>query len=193
MSRTPLPFHAPDVSRLARTLRDQLAGRDGLPGHVELLNMLARSAGYRNFQHFRSAAARPAAPPPAPEAAADERRAARLLRCFDAEGRLMRWPSKRSEQVLALWVLWARIPARVEFTEREISARLAALNGFGDHAILRREMCELGLMRRTRDGSVYARVEQPLPPEARALLGRLKPARSPRVLVDDHVGVGHGR
>jgi hypothetical protein len=175
MPRTSLPFHAPDVSQLARTLRGQLAVRDHLPGHVELLNMLARSAGYRNFQHFRSAV-RPAAPPAA--GPADERRAARLLRCFDDEGRLARWPSKRSEQVLALWVLWARIPARAEFTEREISARLAALNGFGDHAMLRRDMCDLGLMHRTRDGSVYARVEQPMPAEALALLRRLKPARS---------------
>jgi hypothetical protein len=173
MSRTALPFHAPDVSQLAKALRSQLAGRDGLPGHVEVLNILARSAGYRNFQHFRSAAARPL-PLPAPEAPADERRAARLLRCFDADGRLARWPSKRSEQVLALWVLWARIPARVVFTEREISARLAALNGFEDHALLRREMCELGLMRRTRDGSAYSRVEQAMPTEARALLHRLR-------------------
>jgi hypothetical protein len=181
MPRTSLPFHAPDVSQLARTLRGQLAGRERPPGHVELLNILARSAGYRNFQHFRSAAPRPAVPPPAPEApAADERRAARLLRCFDAEGRLARWPSRRSEQVLALWVLWARIPARVEFTEREISARLAALNGFDDHAILRREMCELGLMRRTRDGRVYRRIEQPMPDEARALLRRLKLSRARR-------------
>jgi hypothetical protein len=173
MPRTSLPFHAPDVSQLARTLRGQLAGRDGLPGHVELLNMLARSAGYRNFQHFRSAAPQPAVPPAA-EGPADERRAARLLRCFDDEGRLARWPSKRSEQVLALWLLWARIPARAEFTEREISARLAALNGFGDHAMLRRDMCDLGLMRRTRDGRVYARVEQPMPAEALALQRRLR-------------------
>jgi hypothetical protein len=179
MPRTSLPFNAPDVSQLARTLRGQLAARAQPPGHVELLNMLARSVGYRNFQHFRSAAPRPAVPVPAAEAPADERRAARLLRCFDAAGRLARWPSKRSEQVLALWVLWARIPARVVFTEREISARLAALNGFEDHALLRRELCELGLMRRTRDGSAYSRVEQPMPAEARALLRRLKLTLTP--------------
>ena len=177
MSRTLLPFHVPDVSQLARTLRGQLAGRERPPGHVEVLNILARAAGYRNFQHLRSAALRPAVPPPAFEGPAlDERRAARLLRCFDAEGRLARWPSKRSEQLLALWVLWARIPARVEFTEREISARLAALNGFGDHALLRREMCDLGMMRRTRDGRAYSRIEQPMPAEARALLA---PAEGP--------------
>jgi hypothetical protein len=141
--------------------------------------MLARAAGYRNFQHLRSAAPRPV-PPPAPEAPApDARRAARLLRCFDAAGRLARWPSKRSEQVLALWMLWARIPARMVFTEREISARLAEFNGFEDHALLRREMCELGLMRRTRDGSAYSRVEQPMPAEARALLRRLKLTLTP--------------
>jgi hypothetical protein len=65
----------------------------------------------------------------------------------------------------------------VDLTEREISTRLAALNGFGDHAILRREMCELGLTSRTRDGRVYRRVEQPMPSEARDLLHRLDLAR----------------
>ena len=67
MSRTLLPFHVPDVSQLARTLRGQLDRPRGPPGHVEVLNILARAAGYRNFQHLRSAALRAAAPPPASE------------------------------------------------------------------------------------------------------------------------------
>ena len=52
MSRLSLPFHAQDISALAKSLKGQIAATDRDPGHVELLNMLARSSGYRNFQHF---------------------------------------------------------------------------------------------------------------------------------------------
>ena len=31
---------------------------------------------------------------------------------FAPDGRLLRWPAKREDQVLALWGLWARIPSR---------------------------------------------------------------------------------
>lgn len=54
MSRIPLPFHCEDISALARSLNAQLTHADSRPGHVELLNMLARGGGYRNFQHFRA-------------------------------------------------------------------------------------------------------------------------------------------
>lgn len=56
MSRDILPFIAPDVSALAKTLGRDLASTEGRPGHVQLLNMLSRAVGYRNFQHFRAVA-----------------------------------------------------------------------------------------------------------------------------------------
>lgn len=43
MSRTLLPYQAGDISALARTLKNELVGLDHAPGHVELLNMLART------------------------------------------------------------------------------------------------------------------------------------------------------
>ena len=179
MTRTSHAYSAPDLSALAKSLKRELEARAQVPGHVELLNMLTRAVGYRNYQHFKAsrAAEDRLANPPTIEAepAVDFRRVELTARCFAGTDILMRWPGKLNQQQLALWVLWARIPPRVEFTEREISARLAAMNGFGDHAILRRELCELGLMRRTRDGRVYARIEQPMAAEARAFLRRLKP------------------
>ncbi|MFZ5426161.1 MAG: DUF2087 domain-containing protein [Thermodesulfobacteriota bacterium] len=54
MSREPLSLPVPDISAFARTLRGMLAGHGDVPSHLELLNMLARSAGWRNFQHFRA-------------------------------------------------------------------------------------------------------------------------------------------
>ena len=54
MSRTVFPFAAQDVSALAKSLTRELEACDGKPGHVQLLNMLTRAVGYRNFQHFRA-------------------------------------------------------------------------------------------------------------------------------------------
>ena len=62
MPRTFLPFAVDDISALARSLRDQLAARTEPPGHVEMLNMLARAAGDRNFQQFRARTATGGAP-----------------------------------------------------------------------------------------------------------------------------------
>jgi len=175
MTRTALPFATKDVSALARSLQRELAAHEGAPGHVQLLNMLSRSAGYRNFQHYRAqhaAGARLEAGPEA-EPPVDQLRVERVLRSFDAEGRLARWPAKTADQRLALWVLWARLPPEAVMTEREISARLQDRHGFGDPALLRRELFQTGLVTRTLDCREYRRVEQKPPAEAIALIRRL--------------------
>ena len=156
MPRTFLPFAVDDISALARSLRDQLAARTEPPGHVEMLNMLARAAGDRNFQQFRARTATGGAPQsreqdPEPNLAQVERTA----RHFDSEGCLATWPAKTSLQSLALWGLWSRIPAETVFSEV----------GFNQvHA---------GLVSRTEDCRDYRRIEQPPPPEALALIRRL--------------------
>jgi hypothetical protein len=65
MTRTALPFSAPDLSALARflerTLDDHLVTHGALPGHVEMMNLLARSVGKRNLQALQAGAA-PAQP-----------------------------------------------------------------------------------------------------------------------------------
>lgn len=178
MSRTAIPFQTSDVSSLARALRAQLVGRETVPGHVELLNMLARSIGRRNFQQLRAEAAATLAPAPVAEAAPpiDLRAVERTRRCFADDGRLMRWPAKRGDQVLALWGLWSRLPVRQTFTEQGISEVLRGLHDFGDHALLRRELCQARLMSRTLDGRDYLRIEQPPPADAAMLLAQLKVA-----------------
>lgn len=150
MSRLLLPFHAEDISALAKSLKGQIAACDHHPSHVELLNMLARSSGYRNFQHFRAQATAHqhlASPPPVLEPEpVDFVQVRRTLRFFDAAGRLIRWPSKRSQQQLCLWVVWSRIAARQVFSEPEINRVLTANHLFGDYALLRRWLCDDGMM-----------------------------------------------
>lgn len=170
MPRELTPLHAADLSAFAKSLRTQLAERidrgDGLPGHVEMLNLLARAAGHRNVQSLKAAGAAvaPAAPPAAPhrwhgprhpdlEPAAD-----RVLRQLDAQGRLLRWPSRRQEKVLALWVMWMPFDGKRRYTEREVNEVLNARHAFGDHCLLRRELVEMKLLDRTPGGAEYRKV-----------------------------------
>jgi hypothetical protein len=186
MSRTVLPLTASDISQFAKALRTQLSHAEGVPSHVQLLNMICRASGHGNFQSFRATATAPQAASSVADVvseqqekpALDLRRIQRAARCFDAEGRLLRWPSRRSDQVLALWGLWASLPARIRMSEREVSDRIKALHLFGDHAILRRELCNLGLMVRTPDGRIYRRVEKPLPGAVAVLFGELAAQRA---------------
>lgn len=178
MSREAIPYHAPDVSSLARSLRSQLLERESIPGHVEFLNMLARAAGARNFQQFRAgaAASAPSAVSDAGPLVAepiDPKRLERVRRCFGPDGRLLRWPAKRTDQVLALWALWSKLPSRTDLSEQEISDRLRALHDFGDHALLRRELYDARLVQRTPDGRTYRRVEKVPLAEAAALFAQL--------------------
>jgi hypothetical protein len=175
MSRTSLSLSVDDVSAFAKALGRQLAALERAPGHVELLNMVSRATGYRNFQHFRAqseAASRLDVPKPAP-APVDYRKVKRLMRYFDAEGCFVRWPKKHSHQGLCLWVLWSRIPPRRVFSEREISELLQKEHLFGDYALLRRELFDRGLITRTPDGREYRRLERKPSPEAVELIGRL--------------------
>jgi hypothetical protein len=175
MSKTLLPFRTDDLSAFARTLSGQLQQCDHVPGHVELLNMLARAGGCRNFQHWRAMQAARAAleTPPEPEAAVDYLKLRRTMRLFDADGRLRHWPPKQWERELCLWALWAALPPRQEMAEAEVNRRLDARHDFGDYALLRRWLVDFGLAVRTPDGSVYRRVERRPPPQARALIGLL--------------------
>ena len=82
MTRTALPYSAPDLSALARLLErallDHQLTHGRLPGHVEMMNLLARGAGKRNLQALQAecastAAGMPVAAPaahPAPDSPA---------------------------------------------------------------------------------------------------------------------------
>ena len=131
MPRSPLSFVVPDASLFAKALGQSLKTRHAAgqppPGHVELLNLVARALGHRNLQSLQAAAR--AAPLPAPVLAAEDRppptkltdNARKALGQFDSRGRLLRWPVKYSVQTLAMWVLWTLFDGRRVYTEAEVN------------------------------------------------------------------------
>ena len=186
MRRLPLSVTVPDASLFARALGMQLKTRHAAgsppPGHVELLNLMARALGHRNLQSLQAAkpglaVASPLALPslalaaedrPAPPALTDNARKA--LMQFDSRGRLQRWPTKFSVQKLALWVLWTLFDGRRVYTEREVNEILKAANAFGDHVTLRRELINHQLMSRLSDCSAYRKLNPRPDDETRRLL-----------------------
>ena len=143
MSRLPLRLAVPDASLFAKSLGQALKTRHATgsppPGHVELLNLMARALGHRNLQSLQAATVSASPRPlPAPPMAAEDRpppaplsdNAHKALQQFDRRGRLLRWPHKFSVQKLAMWVLWTLFDGRRVYAEREVNEVLKAANAF---------------------------------------------------------------
>jgi hypothetical protein len=170
VTRDTLPLSVADLAVFARNLRRDWP--DAPPGHLTLMNLLARAGGFRNYQHLRAnalAAGRLSRPMPL----VDHVEVERLLRHFDAEGRLIRWPARTAVQHKVLWVLWSHLPRGVSMTERQISARLNDWHLFGDAAIIRRTLLEQGLIARSADCTDYRRIEREPSADTLALIRRL--------------------
>ncbi|SMF05265.1 DUF2087 domain-containing protein [Desulfovibrio gilichinskyi] len=172
MSKTVLPFVVEDISAFARSLRRQLDGVETIPTHVEMLNLLVKAGGFRNFQHFRAQheSFKILETPKSPAPELNLKLVKRLTRFFDEDGQLIRWPKKFSERMICLWIMWSRIPAKESFSEKEISDLLDKEHLFGDYALLRRELVDRGMMVRNAEGSQYKRLEVKPPLEALELL-----------------------
>ena len=165
-SREIVPLQVADISIFCKSLRQQLVDSTQLaPSHLTLLNMLARSAGHRNFQALKATPA-PAVIVPRtqltspiaitlPRGSTVPPPLRRLLACFDTEGRLMRWPKKFAVQQIALWALWSRLPAQRDLTEKEVNRTIEKYHTYGDFATLRRELVNAKLLWRTTDCRTY--------------------------------------
>ena len=172
-----ISFSTTDVSALAKSLRNQLAAKSTLPSHVEMLNMLARAAGHRNFQQLRAKKPADVGSHGGGSLTLPDKRRDSVLRAdgyFDAQGRLKSWPARTSIQNLCLWVIWSKIPSKRVFSESEISKLINERHLFGDPAIIRRTLFALGLVARTADGREYRRIEREPTPEAAALIRVLR-------------------
>ena len=69
--------------------------------------------------------------------------------------KVKRWPKKNCEKQFVLEYLQSKIARETRMPEKEVNAILQEWHLFDDHALLRREMFERGLMNRTRDGREY--------------------------------------
>lgn len=175
MTRLALPFQVIDIAALARSLERQMAATAEKPGHLSLMNMLARGAGFANYQAFRASAlagVRLAEPGPM----ADMTKVTQALRHFDARGRMQTWPARTNAQYLCLWAIWRHFPNGTVMTERQASDLINRWHLFGDAAIIRRTMWERRMISRSEDSRDYCRVEQSPPPDARALIQALHQA-----------------
>jgi hypothetical protein len=174
MTRLLVPLFTPDISTFTKTLKSFLderhvAGRP-LPSHLELLNLLARAAGLRNFATLKAAAL--AASPGIPVATENEvptvkppgdavelstlsATVRKALMQFDESGRLVRLPNKLSVQQMTMWALWTQFAAHRSYTEKEVNAVVNAFHIFGDQATLRRELVNMKLLGRKSDCSEY--------------------------------------
>ena len=155
-----------DLSVFAKNLRAGLKDHDKLPSHAALLTLIAKAAGYQNYQQLKAGAV-------APLAHTEDKSLVRALRCFEG-GTMIRWPNRTKVQGLCLWVFWALLPANKALSEKEVNEVLKAAHSFGDHALLRRSLIDHKLARRTANGKTYQRIEQRPPEPAIKLIKALQ-------------------
>lgn len=179
MSKEPVPLQVADLSQFARSLATQLNTAEGVPSHLSLLNMLARAARFKNYQHLRSSVAAKARVE-APSPTLDYKKIERVLQQFDAQGRMRQWPAKRQVQELCLWVMWSHLPGNSTMEERDVNGILNKEHLFDDAALLRRSLIGMKLLDRTRDGSDYRRQEHAPPAEAVYLIREMVSRRNLR-------------
>ena len=170
MARESISITIDDLSMFTKSLRNSLKQRDTLPGHATMLGLVAKAAGYDNFQHLKADQ-----PSVKPARGTTSKAMERALRIW-SDGIMTRWPKQISVQQLSCWVMWADVPSKTDLTEKQVNAILNARHSFKDPAILRRSMVEHRLIWRTNDGSVYRRIEQAPPAEAAALIAAQRPS-----------------
>jgi hypothetical protein len=76
-------------------------------------------------------------------------------------------------------VLWSKLPSAKEIGEEDLNRQIRVWHLFGDHALLRRELCDRGMLARAADGRRYHRLEQKPSGEGLALIRRIGGASKP--------------
>lgn len=76
----------------------------------------------------------------------------------DENGKIEAWPSKRSRQIIIIDYLAELFDSSVVYSHKEMTDMLNKFHTFNDPALLRRELCELKLFDRTKDGTKYWKI-----------------------------------
>lgn len=162
MTKDIIPFHVPDISALAKALKKEISTNPEI-SHLELLNALARGAGFKNFQHFRNAFTDNAEI--IPKTKLDTTQLKKIIRYFDKSLVLHTWPNKEGLRVLCLWFIWSRIPFENTYNEIEFNWLLNSLHSYKDPARLRRYLVSYDFVTRSADCSDYRRLKREIPPD----------------------------
>lgn len=79
----------------------------------------------------------------------------KLNNCYDSNGKLTQYPTKRPMRIIALMKIAEQIDADRKYTEKEINEIIRSNISFGDIELIRREMYQYRFLGRLRDGSAY--------------------------------------
>jgi len=82
-------------------------------------------------------------------------------RFLDSNGKVIQWPSKRSDQLLILAYLAGKFDHGVSYREPEVDAIIKEWHTFGDWPLLRRELFDRGFLDRNIDGTNYRLIAVP--------------------------------
>lgn len=169
MSRDLIAMEIPDLSGFTTRLRKQLSEQPELPSHLVMLGIIARAAGFRNYQHLQSQADKTK-----PLSKQARKNLDRALRVFDGGAKMIQWPAATAVQGLCLWAIWFDLERGAQLNEAQVNAAVKSRIEFVDYPLVRRSLIDHKLMTRKPDGSVYTRQSRTPPPEAVMLIKSLQ-------------------
>lgn len=79
----------------------------------------------------------------------------KMANYYDEQGRLLQYPSKRPLRMIALSKIAESFEYGKKYTEKEVNEILRKHIAFTDVELIRREMFQMKLLGRLRDGSEY--------------------------------------
>ncbi len=82
-----------------------------------------------------------------------------LERFLDEEARIKQLPAKKEARIVVLAYLAKKFEAGRDYTEKQVNAIIDSWHTFGDYFLLRRELIDSGLLKRTPDGARYWKKE----------------------------------
>lgn len=165
MPKEYISINIPDISGFAKLLKKEIDTKNGNLSHVEILNIIARICGNKNFQQLRASTI-PNSEVPNMVLEDEEKANAnlkKLKRYLNENFQVKTLPSKLSQQELIIYYIWAFIEKNKIFNEIELNKYLNKFHTFGDCALLRRYMFEYGLLSRSKDCSDYKKLFPKIP------------------------------
>jgi hypothetical protein len=83
-----------------------------------------------------------------------------IRKYFDISSRIFVWPAKKKNRLKLLKFLYSLFQEGINYPEKQINSILNEVHSFNDPSLLRRELIEIGYLRRSRDSSSYWKVRE---------------------------------